>query len=55
MRFEHPRTADEQDAFTRWRRVLCYLDRPGVRKKIKRTSHHIDRRRAKRLISEMLA
>ncbi len=21
-------TADEQDAYTKWRRVLCYLQRP---------------------------
>ncbi len=26
----------EFDALTSWRRVLCYLDRPGVAKKIKR-------------------
>jgi hypothetical protein len=26
----------EFDALTGWRKVLCYLDRPGVTKKIKR-------------------
>lgn len=31
-----PRTWEEQDAMTEWRKVLCYVQRPGVRSKIKR-------------------
>ena len=27
---------DEYDALTGWRRVMCYLDRSGVAKKVKR-------------------
>lgn len=27
---------DEEDVFSGWRRVLCYTQRPGVTKKIKR-------------------
>ncbi|QBI96057.1 hypothetical protein SEA_MISSDAISY_77 [Mycobacterium phage MissDaisy] len=42
MRSEHRPTADERDAFTRWRHVLRW--RPGERKAIKRRSHRRDRR-----------
>jgi hypothetical protein len=42
MRPRRHRTADEQDAFTRWRKVLYWS--PGERKKIKQTSHRYDRR-----------
>jgi len=52
MRSEHRTTGDEWDAFTRWRFVLAHLHRPGVRKKIKRASHRVDRRAAKRRIRE---
>lgn len=34
----------EQDAFTGWRKVLCYMDRPGVVKKVKRMANKRDRR-----------
>ena len=27
---------DEYDALTGWRRVMCYLDRSGIAKKVKR-------------------
>lgn len=27
---------DEQDVFSRWRKVLCYTSRPGVCKSVKR-------------------
>lgn len=39
---------DEQDAYTGWRKVLCYLQYPGVRKSIKRRTHRRERREAKR-------
>jgi hypothetical protein len=39
--------ADEQDAYTRWRKLYCYLQRPGVVKKIKRRTHKRERREAK--------
>ena len=38
----------EDDAFTGWRHYYAYLQRAGVRKKIKKLSHRIDRRKAKR-------
>lgn len=40
----------EQDAYTGWRRVLRYLDRPGVVKRIKRSTHKRERREAAREI-----
>jgi len=43
-------TAEEQDAYTGWRRLLCYTQRSGVVKKIKRTTHKRERRDAARLI-----
>lgn len=43
---------DEADAYTGWRRVLAYLDRPGAVKKIKRRTHKRERREAKREIRE---
>lgn len=45
MRSEHRMTWLEQDAFTGWRHVLCYVQRPGVRKAAKRRSHQLDRRK----------
>lgn len=41
-------SSDEQDAFTGWRKVLCYIQRAGVRKSIKARSHRKDRRKARR-------
>lgn len=41
---------DEQDAYTPWRKVLCYLQYPGVVKKIKRKTHRRERREAKQAI-----
>jgi len=41
---------DEQDAYTRWRRMYCYLQRPGVVKTIKRSTHKRERKDAKTLI-----
>lgn len=37
----------EQDAYTGWRKVLCYLQRPGAVKAIKRATHRRVRREAK--------
>lgn len=41
-------TSGEQDAYTAWRRLYCYLGRPGVVKKIKRETHRRERREGKR-------
>lgn len=38
---------DEVDAFTGWRHVLAYVQRPGVRKSIKRKANRRERRAAK--------
>ena len=40
----------EVDAFTGWRHVLCYLQRPGVKDSIKRGARRRERREAKREI-----
>lgn len=44
------RDAGEQDAYTPWRRYLCYLQRAGVVKSIKRRTHKRERQDAKRSI-----
>jgi hypothetical protein len=36
-------TGDEQDAFTRWRRLYLYLQRPGAVKAVKRRANRRDR------------
>jgi hypothetical protein len=41
---------DEQDAYTAWRSVLCYTQRAGVVKAIKRTTHKRERREARTAI-----
>lgn len=43
-------TADERDAYTAWRKVLCYMGRPGVVKAIKRRTHKRERREARQAI-----
>lgn len=43
-------TSEEQDAYTGWRKWLCYTQRPGVVKAIKRTTHKRLRREAKQEI-----
>lgn len=43
-------TADEHDAYTAWRKMLCYLGRPGVVKAIKRRTHKRERREARQAI-----
>ncbi len=53
MKGEHRWSADEWDAFGRWgREFLCYVQRAGVRKKIKRLSHKKDRQIGKRQTRE---
>jgi hypothetical protein len=44
---------DETSAFTGWRRVVARMQRAGVRKKIKRTSHRKDRRIGQREAREV--
>ena len=47
------RGAHEADAFTAWRNVLCYMQRPGIVKKIKRAYNKRVRNHAKReIVSE---
>ena len=43
---------DEQDAYTQWRHLLCYLARPGVVKKVKRSTHKRERQEAKALMRD---
>lgn len=42
----------EQDAYTDWRKYLCYMQRPGMVKKVKRYTHKRERREAKRDIEK---
>jgi hypothetical protein len=35
---------DEQDAYTPWRRLYCYLSRAGAVRRIKRRTHRRERR-----------
>lgn len=39
-------TAEEQDAYTAWRKLLCYTQRAGVVKGIKTRTHRRERREA---------
>jgi hypothetical protein len=41
---------DEEDAYTPWRKLYCYLQRPGAVKQIKRRTHKRERREAKAAI-----
>lgn len=47
-------TADEQDAYTVWRKYYCYLQRAGAVKSIKRRTHRRERREALDQIREQL-
>jgi hypothetical protein len=38
---------DEYNAYTSWRKVYCYLQRPGAVKKIKVRTHRRERRAAR--------
>lgn len=44
--------AEEQDAYTRWRYVLAYLNKPGRVKAIKQRTHRRERREAQAEIRE---
>lgn len=48
------KTADEQDAYTGWRKVLKYMERPGVVKKIKRRTHKRERQEGKHEAREQM-
>lgn len=48
------KTADEQDAYTGWRKVLIYMGRPGVVKSIKRRTHKRERKEGKQEIRDQL-
>lgn len=48
-------TAEEQDAYTPWRKLLCYLQRPGAVKAIKRDTHRRLRREGKAEIRREMA
>lgn len=39
-------SADEQDAYTGWRKYLIWTSRPGAVKKVKRRTHKRERREA---------
>lgn len=43
---------EEEDAYSGWRRVLCYIQRPGVRKAIKRRTHKRERREWKKQLDD---
>lgn len=48
-------TAEEQDAYTGWRRLYCYTQRAGVVKAIKTRTHRRERREARAEITEQRA
>ena len=41
---------DEEDAYTAWRHLYCYLQHAGVVKFIKRKTHRRERRESKRAL-----
>ena len=47
-------TWDEQDAYTSWRRLYCYLQRAGAVKAIKRRTHRRERREGRAEIADQL-
>jgi hypothetical protein len=47
------KTGAEEDAVTRWRRVLCYMRKPGVTHGIKKQMSRRDRRDAKLRLHEI--
>ena len=42
----------EWDLLTEWKNLLCYMQRPGVKKRIKSDMRRRDRREGKRAIDE---
>lgn len=47
-------TADEQDAYTSWRKFYMYLQCPGAVRDIKRRTHRRERREARAEIAERM-
>lgn len=45
---------DEQDVYTGWKHVMCSYKRAGSEKKIKRLTHHRERREGKLEIKSQL-
>lgn len=45
---------DEQDVYSAWRKLLCWTQRPGATKKVKRRTHRRERREARAEIQEQL-
>ena len=43
----------ERDAFSNWRKVLCYMGRPGMVKWAQRCYHKRTRRQAKREVAQL--
>ena len=41
------KSSDEQDVYSKWRRLLCWTQRAGAVKKVKRRTHKRERREAK--------
>jgi hypothetical protein len=48
-------TADEQDAYTGWRHVMCRYQRAGNVRKVKVTTHRRERREGKVEVRAQLA
>ena len=51
-RIEPMKGAEEYDALTKWRRVICYLSKSGVAKKIKRKYNKRVRQSGKKEIKQ---
>lgn len=45
-------TGEEQDAYTRWRKLLCWTQRAGAVKAVKTRTHRRERREGKQEIKE---
>lgn len=41
------KSGEEQDVYSKWRKVLIWASRPGAVKKVKRRTHKRERREAK--------
>jgi hypothetical protein len=50
----HITTWAEQDAYTSWRHLYCYLQRAGAVKAIKQETHRRERRTARQEILEQM-
>lgn len=48
------KNADEQDAYTKWRKLYIYLSRAGAVKKIKKRTHKRERREGKRYVTDAM-